>query len=279
MSNPVIRKIVERYRHVVAEAHPGTTTWPVLSGHNVKPARYGDALVVVLEHTGYSGMSQASALLQLTKEQVGVDQLDSATKSRARAKLEVLFATRPTDMLLIFPNAFQPGDQLSIGLKDVDYELRVALAVHEQAMGLRPMKIFLSHKGADKPRVRGYFETLRLLGFDPWLDEDAMPAGTPLHREILQGFEDSCAAVFFITPNFRDEKFLEKEIDYALQQENEKGTTRFRIVTLVFAEGGAKPIVPKPLTRHVYKEPLDDLEGLRELLRALPVCVGPVRWT
>jgi hypothetical protein len=145
-------------------------------------------------------------------------------------------------------------------------------------MGLKSMKIFLSHKGADKPRVRSYFETLKLLGSEPWLDEDAMPAGTPLHRGILKGFEESCAAVFFVTPNFQDEKFLEKEIDHALQQETEKGPSGFKIITLVFKDADKRGTVPKALTRHVYKEPADDLEGLREVLRALPVRVGPVRW-
>jgi hypothetical protein len=72
----------------------------------------------------------------------------------------------------------------------------------------------LSHKGADKPRVRRFAIVLKELGFDAWLDEDAMTAGTELHRGILQGFKDSCAAVFFITPNFKDESYLRSEVNY-----------------------------------------------------------------
>ena len=66
--------------------------------------------------------------------------------------------------------------------------------------------------------VRAFKDTLQLLGFDPWLDEDAMVAGTKLERGIPTGFERSCAAVFFVTPNFSDENYLATEVDYAIQE-------------------------------------------------------------
>jgi hypothetical protein len=139
-------------------------------------------------------------------------------------------------------------------------------------------KIFLSHKGADKPRVLRFFTVLKELGFDPWLDDDAMPAGTELHRGILQGFKDSCAAVFFITPNFKDEAYLRTEVNYAVQQKNEKGD-RFAIITLVFHdEQGNKGVVPELLKTFVWKEPPGDLDALTEILRALPISVGPPSW-
>lgn len=81
----------------------------------------------------------------------------------------------------------------------------------------RNRKIFLSHKGVDKPVTREYFRVLKTLGFDPWLDEDAMVAGTPLERGILDGFEQSCAAVFFVTPSFQDENYLATEVNYAIE--------------------------------------------------------------
>ena len=139
-------------------------------------------------------------------------------------------------------------------------------------------KLFLSHKGADKPRVRGFSTVLKELGFDAWLDEDAMSAGTELHRGILQGFKDSCAAVFFITPNFKDEAYLRTEVNYAVQQKNEK-SDRFAIITLVFHdEQGNKGVVPELLETYVWKEPSSDLEAFTEILRALPITVGPPSW-
>ena len=47
-------------------------------------------------------------------------------------------------------------------------------------------------------------ETLEELGYEPWLDDDAVPAGTLRERGLLQGMQASCAVVFFVTPSFKD---------------------------------------------------------------------------
>jgi hypothetical protein len=49
-------------------------------------------------------------------------------------------------------------------------------------------------------------------------------------RELLRGFEESCAAVFFITDSFVDEKYLATEIAYAVMQKRRK-EKKFAIVT------------------------------------------------
>jgi hypothetical protein len=139
-------------------------------------------------------------------------------------------------------------------------------------------RVFLSHKGADKPMVERFFATLSLLGFDPWLDKEDMPGGTELHRGILQGFKDSCAVVFFITPKFKDEAYLRNEINYAVQEKTEKGD-RFSIITLMFKdENGKEGVVPDLLRSYVWKHPADELEALREIIRGLPIEVGPIAW-
>lgn len=43
-------------------------------------------------------------------------------------------------------------------------------------------KVFLSHKGVDKAEVNDYKKTLSQLGYDPWIDEDAMPAAHGIAR-------------------------------------------------------------------------------------------------
>lgn len=137
------------------------------------------------------------------------------------------------------------------------------------------VKIFLSHKSSDKEElVRRYHRTLSELGFSPWLDVEEMPAGTNLERGILQGFEESCAAVFFITENFSDENYLATEIDYATSQKRKKGS-KFAIITLRFSENLE---VPPLLESYVYRTVSNDLDGLHELLRALPIELGPIRW-
>ncbi|MGR0479922.1 MAG: toll/interleukin-1 receptor domain-containing protein [Candidatus Electronema sp. V4] len=139
-------------------------------------------------------------------------------------------------------------------------------------------KVFLSHKGADKDKVRDFKETLQLLGYDPWLDEDAMTAGTLAERAILQGMKESCAVVFFITPSFKDENYLATEIDYAIHEKRAK-EDKFAIITLRFVNAEGKTgAVPDLLTRYVWKTPKTSLEALREIVRALPVEIGQVDW-
>lgn len=135
-------------------------------------------------------------------------------------------------------------------------------------------RIFLSHKSVDKPLVYRFHHALEACGFRPWLDEPDMPAGTNLERGVYQGFQESCAAVFFITQNFKDEKYLAAEVDYAVQQKRQKDR-KFAIITFRF-EGSAP--VPGLLTPYIYKDVRNDLDAFRELVRALPIELGPVRW-
>ena len=136
-----------------------------------------------------------------------------------------------------------------------------------------PLKIFLSHKGVNKAMVRQFHSVLKLLSLDPWLDEDAMPAGTELERGILKGFEESCAAVFFITPDFKDENFLATEINYALAEKRKK-RANFAIIPIVFEVGGAKGVVPALLRQYVWKDAAGDMDALQQIIKALPVRLG-----
>jgi hypothetical protein len=185
-------------------------------------------------------------------------------------------------------NSFEEGIEScsgSLGLyqKVVHPNTRWVLETKEELMAElqsinRPRKIFLSHKSANKALVLRFKETLELLKFEPWLDSDAMPAGVGLERGILQGFKESCAVVFFITPEFKDESFLATEIDYAISEKRSKGDT-FSIITLLFSNTGQqKAMVPDLLRNFVWKEPPDELAALRELVRALPLAVSYPDW-
>jgi hypothetical protein len=149
---------------------------------------------------------------------------------------------------------------------------------YERSLAMqKPKDIFLSHKGIDKPFVREIANTLRAISFSPWLDEDRMPAGTNLERGIRKGFEDSCAAVFFVTPNFKDENYLATEIDYALQEKRAKGE-RFQIITLLLKdENGNTGNVPKMLNPYVWKE-IENIEVIRTIVAALPIQAADIIW-
>ena len=140
-------------------------------------------------------------------------------------------------------------------------------------------RIFLSHKGSDKDTVIDFRETLEELGYEPWLDDDAMPAGTLRERGLLRGMQASCAAVFFVTPSFEDEGYLATEIDYAIEEKRRKGD-RFAIITLRLEGSGDDPApkIPDLLNRYIWKTPRTPLEGLREIVRALPIVPRKVDW-
>jgi hypothetical protein len=142
----------------------------------------------------------------------------------------------------------------------------------------RKTRIFLSHKGANKPMVRRFDSTLKLLGFDPWLDEDAMPGGTELHRGIHQGMKDSCMAVFFVTPQFTEETYIRGELDLAVEEKTQRAD-HFVILALAMQdEQGERGSVPQILHRWVYKSPDTELEALNEIIVSLPIQLGPPTW-
>lgn len=148
----------------------------------------------------------------------------------------------------------------------------------EIVMEQTPKKIFLSHKGVDKPLVRNYKIVLESIGFDIWLDTDAMSAGAEFERSLLAGFHDSCAAIFFITPNYVDENYLATEINYAIAEKRKKGD-RFSIITLVLKDNeGNKGEVPPLLNQYVWKEPDSELEAITEIIKALPMRIGKPDW-
>src|SRR5258706_14095251 len=139
-------------------------------------------------------------------------------------------------------------------------------------------KIFLSHKGIDEALVRDFKHTLELFGFEVWFAGDTMPAGVNPDRAISEGFVQSCAAVFFITPSFKDASWLADEIEYAKREKRKKGE-RFQIISIIFEDAnGERGSVPELLRSYVYKEPKSRLEALREICRALPICAGMVDW-
>jgi hypothetical protein len=262
-----LAEVLRTYQGRLTAIYPDKVqSWPLLNGWNLVAATFKDWNVYVVKDAGFTMMTAQSGFGELPETATGAPNITPQNREFVRSRLEQFFNIGGRDVILLWP----PDNIL-------EAEFDAMLRRHELAQGLAPMKIFLSHKGSDKPLVRKYKETLRLLGFDPWLDEDAMAAGTSLDRGVLDGFKHSCAAVFFVTPSFKDEKYLATEVDYAIAEKNEKGD-RFAIITLVFKSGADKGTVPDLLHRFVWKEPQSDLEALQEIIRALPVRVGNVQW-
>lgn len=266
---PTVSEVIDKeYRKIVEQKYPEySNVWPIISGYNLLNGPYGNYIICIFKHTGNNSM-MATSVVEFNDVNTGVTSISSQNIDSVRDKVRSSFRLSSMDSVVI----------LAVDGSNLGSELQKLLESHEFVMGVKKMKIFLSHKGADKPLVRLYKQTLELLGFEVWLDEDAMPAGTALHRGILQGFKDSCAAIFFITPNYKDEEFLETEVNYAITEKMNKGD-KFSIITLVFSDDKGKiGEVPELLKTYVWKQPTNDLEALQEIIKALPVKLGDVRY-
>lgn len=258
-----------QYEQVVRAMHPHELgRWPVLTGADTKTAGYKGWFAILLKHTANPTASSFSGLGELSRDAVGFDEINEDNLETVRERLLRHFRATPDDAVVLIP----PSGVL------LPTELLKMLARHEAALGIAKMKIFLSHKSLDKSLVRDFKATLEALGFDPWLDEDAMAAGAQLDRAILKGMQDSCAAVFFLTENFEDETFLATEINYAIDQQRTR-PDQFAIITLVLGDDADnRPPVPGLLKPFVWKKPDSSLMALREIIRALPLRLGQPQW-
>lgn len=139
----------------------------------------------------------------------------------------------------------------------------------ERRKVLENSRIFLSHKGVDKPLVEKIDRALRMLNLKTWFDADDLAAGDALVRGVDSAFSGCAAAVFFISGQYVDAGVIRKEIDRALHEEALR-KDGFRIIPLVLAQhGGSDDRVPVPLQTQVWKT-VDDVQIVPTILRALP---------
>ena len=158
-------------------------------------------------------------------------------------------------------------------------ETEVIFIINKKTLQLSvPKKVFLSHTEANRSIVQDYYNALQELGFEPWLDQEALVSGDHLDKALLQKIQESCGSVFFITPDFSDEAALATEINFAIAEKRKK-KDRFAIITLVCSEkGDNKGIVPELLKQYVWKEPKNSLQGLYEIICALPIRIEQTGW-
>lgn len=139
-------------------------------------------------------------------------------------------------------------------------------------------RIFLSHSSKNKPTVDRVERLLTAMGLEPWFDKKDIKAGDPLHRSIQKGMAESCAAVFFVTPDFRDDRYIAKEIDLAMEEKMRK-QDRFAIITIVLQKGRRLPAnVPNSLRDYVYEPCIDELHAAETIIRSLPIFVRTFDW-
>lgn len=130
-------------------------------------------------------------------------------------------------------------------------------------------RIFLSHKGANKPLIEKVDKALRLLGLKTWFDRDDLAAGDSLVRGVDNAFAECSAAVFFLSGQFADAGVIQREINRAIHEQAMRADG-FRVIPIVLAQhGGSDDRVPAPLKTLVWKT-VDDIDIVPTILKALP---------
>lgn len=244
--------------------------WPVVAGTHYKIGSFSNFYVVILIDQGLTSFIQTLVIGEINLSLLGKDRNNPEL---IRKEIFKLMNLKKRDAVFLFDNR----NEFKNWISNLERDLKFNFLQHRMVMNMQPIKIFLSHKSINKDRVREFKKILELLGFQPWLDEDAMLAGMNLERALQKGMEDSCAAIFFITPDYKDEKYLASEIDYAIARKRKE--EQFSIITLVCSsDNGEKGIVPNMLQPYVWEEPVNDLMALNEMLKALPIEVGEVRF-
>lgn len=244
--------------------------WPVIAGTHYKLGIFDKYYVVVLIDQGPTPLIQT---LGIGNIKLNLNEIDRTNPHIIRKELFSLLNLKKRDAIFLFDET----NNYSNWRTDLERDLKENFLQHKMVMNMEPMKIFLSHKSINKDKVRNFKTILELLGFSPWLDEEAMSAGANLERFLQSGMTDSCAAIFFITPDYKDEKYLASEIDYAISRKRQD--EKFSIITLVFSdENGEKGVVANLLQPYVWKEPTNDLIALAEILKALQLEVGDIRF-
>lgn len=131
-------------------------------------------------------------------------------------------------------------------------------------------RIFLSHKGINKPLVTLIDEALRSLNLRTWFDRNDLMPGDALVRTVDGAFTGCAAAVFFISGDYVDAGVIKNEVERAIHERAMRGEA-FRVIPLVLAQhGGRDAHVPAPL-RTLAWTTVQDVEIVPTILRALPI--------
>jgi hypothetical protein len=128
-----------------------------------------------------------------------------------------------------------------------------------------PLKVFLCHTSADKPKVRELYRYLRKRRIKPWFDEMDLVGGQDWQVEIPKALFNSDAILVCLTKNAVDkEGYIQKEIKFALDKALEMPEGRIFLIPVRFEECE----VPFALSRYQWVDLFDEA-GYTRMMRAL----------
>ena len=137
---PTASEIIQKeYSKIIRSKYPEySASWPIVSGYNIMNGQYGNYIICIFKHTGNNSMV-ASSVVTFNPANTGVTTINSSNINSVRDKVFSSFHLSPMDSVVI----------LSIDGSNLQNELQKLLEIHEFVMGVKKMKVFLSHKGAD----------------------------------------------------------------------------------------------------------------------------------
>lgn len=128
-----------------------------------------------------------------------------------------------------------------------------------------PIRVFLCHTSADKPKIRELYRYLRKRGIKPWFDEEDLIGGQDWQSEIPNALSNSDVILVCLSKNaVTKEGYVQKEITFALDKALEKSEGAIFIIPVRLEEC----IVPQRLNRYqwvdLYRE-----DGHKRLMTSL----------
>lgn len=100
-----------------------------------------------------------------------------------------------------------------------------------------PLKVFLCHASADKPKVRKFYRYLKKHGIQPWFDEIDLIGGQDWQIEIPKALSTSDAIIICLTKNSADkEGYIQNEIKFALDKALGMPEGRIFLIPVKFEE-------------------------------------------
>jgi hypothetical protein len=129
----------------------------------------------------------------------------------------------------------------------------------------RRLRIFLCHASQDKPQARLLYQQLKQMGFQPWLDEEALLPGQDWRQEIEKAVRTSdIVLVCLSNQSVSKVGFVQKEIRIALDAADEQPDGSIFIIPLKLEEC----IIPVRLEKWQWVNHYDE-GGFEKLLCSL----------
>jgi WD40 repeat protein len=129
----------------------------------------------------------------------------------------------------------------------------------------RPLKVFLCHASADKPKVKELYRYLRRRGIQPWLDAEDLVGGQDWREEIPKAIKASEAIIICLSKNsINKEGYVQAEITFALEKALEIPAGRIFIIPARFEDCE----VPQSLDRYQWVDLFEE-DGFPKLMKSL----------